>query len=151
MKALVQRVRHARVTVGGDCVGHIGGGLCAFIGVGHEDSFEDADLLAERLVHLRIFEDDAGKMNRSLADVGGSLLVVSQFTLMADTRRGRRPSFVAAAPPEQAEPMVERVAHKARLLGVEVACGRFREHMLVELCNDGPVTLLLDTKEKRSG
>ncbi len=151
VKALVQRVSHARVTVGGDCVGHIGAGLCVFIGVAREDSAADAETLAERLVHLRVFEDEGGKMNRSLGDVAGGLLIVSQFTLMADTRRGRRPSFVAAAPPEQAEPLIERVVERARSLGIHVACGRFREHMQVELCNDGPVTLLLDTAERRSG
>ncbi|RMD85384.1 MAG: D-tyrosyl-tRNA(Tyr) deacylase [Candidatus Dadabacteria bacterium] len=122
-----------------------------FVGVAGGDTVADARALADRIVHLRIFEDEAGKMNRSLLEVGGGVLVVSQFTLMADTRRGRRPSFVAAAGPEQAEPLVAEVAERARSFGVEVACGRFREHMQVELCNDGPVTVLLDTAERRSG
>ena len=137
--------------VRGENVATIARGLCVFVGVGHDDDARDADVLAKRLVELRIFEDDAGKMNRSLGDIGGSLLVVSQFTLRADTRRGRRPSFVAAAAPEIAEPLIERVVEGARSYGVEVASGRFREHMQVELCNDGPVTLMLDTAEKRSG
>ena len=151
VKALIQRVSHAAVSVDGEVVGSIGAGLCALVGVGSDDADPDAVLLADRIVGLRIFEDEAGKMNRSLADAGGSLLAVSQFTLMADTRRGRRPSFVGAAPPEQAEPLIGRLVEAARDLGVDVATGRFRAHMEVELCNDGPVTILLDTREKRSG
>jgi D-tyrosyl-tRNA(Tyr) deacylase len=150
MKALVQRVTGAEVRVDGERVGAIASGLCAFIGVGHDDQAADSDALADRLVDLRIFEDEAGKMNLSLADTGGALLVVSQFTLLADTRRGRRPSFVAAAAPEHAEPLIDRLVEQARHRGVEVATGRFRARMRVELVNDGPVTLMLDTREPRS-
>jgi len=147
----VQRVSHAAVRVDGEPVGEIGPGMCVFVGVGHEDGAHDAELLASRLVGLRIFEDPEGKLNLSLAETGGSMLVVSQFTLLADTRRGRRPSFVAAARPEVAEPLVERVAEHARNRGIQVACGRFRAHMDVEIHADGPVTLMLDTKERRHG
>ena len=150
MKALVQRVARASVAVDGERVGTIGKGLCVLVGAGHDDTEDDARTLGDRLVGLRIFEDADGKMNLSVADVGGSMLVVSQFTLMADTRRGRRPSFVDAAPPERAEPLIEQLVAYAREAGVEVATGRFRAHMQVELVNDGPVTILLDTKEKRS-
>ena len=151
MKGLVQRVRRASVTVDGEVIGEIGAGSCVFVGVGHDDGEDDAALLADRLVGLRIFADEAGKMNRSLADVGGSMLVVSQFTLYADTRRGRRPSFVDAAPPERANALIERLAAAVRELGIPVAGGRFGADMLVELQNDGPVTLMLDTRERRSG
>lgn len=150
VKALVQRVTRAAVVVDGECVGAIARGLCAFIGVAHDDVSHDADVLADRLVDLRIFEDEAGKMNRSLADTKGALLVVSQFTLMADTRRGRRPSFVGAASPERAQPLIDRIVERARGRGLDVATGRFGAHMSVELCNDGPVTLMLDTREPRS-
>lgn len=135
----------------GEVVGQIDVGLCALIGAAREDSESDAQLLADRIVGLRIFEDENGKMNRSLLDVGGSLLAISQFTLLGDTRRGRRPSFVNAAPPEVAEPLVECLVEAARGHGVAVATGRFRTHMQVEIHNDGPVTLMLDTREKRSG
>jgi D-tyrosyl-tRNA(Tyr) deacylase len=123
----------------------MGAGLLALVGVGHDDDEAAADELARRLVHLRIFEDEAGKMNRSLLDAGGTLGVVSQFTLWGDARQGRRPSFVAAARPEQAEPLVERVVGAARALGAPVVTGRFGAHMEVSLVNAGPVTLLLDT------
>jgi D-tyrosyl-tRNA(Tyr) deacylase len=151
VKALVQRVTRASVHVGAECVGAVDAGLCAFIGVAHEDTHEEAELLADRIVGLRIFEDDAGKMNLSLREIGGALLVVSQFTLMADTRRGRRPSFVAAARPDVAEPLVMHLASAVRDSGLEVATGRFGAHMRIELCNDGPVTIALDTREKRNG
>jgi len=151
MRALIQRVATAAVRVGGECVGSIGTGLCAFVGVGHDDGPEDAELLADRITALRIFEDDSGRMNLSLRDVGGGLLVVSQFTLMADTRRGRRPSFVAAAQPDVAEPLISHLVGSARRAGTEVATGRFGAHMHIELCNDGPVTIWMDTREKRSG
>jgi D-tyrosyl-tRNA(Tyr) deacylase len=151
MKALVQRVSRAGVSVEGEVVGEIDAGLCVLIGAAREDSESDARLLADRIVGLRIFEDENGKMNRSLLDVGGSLLAISQFTLLGDTRRGRRPSFVNAAPPEVAEPLVECLVEAARGHGVAVATGRFRTHMQVEIHNDGPVTLMLDTREKRSG
>ena len=149
MKGLVQRVAHAAVHVDGDCVGAIARGLLALVGVGHDDDERDADLLADRMVGLRVFADREGKMNLALADVGGGLLVVSQFTLMGDTRRGRRPSFVGAAPPERAAALVERVVERARGLGVEVATGRFGAHMDIDLRADGPVTLMLDTKQAR--
>lgn len=151
VKALIQRVSRASVRVDAEVVGAIDRGLCALVGVGRDDDGADADLLADRIVGLRIFEDDDGKMNRSLAEAGGALLAVSQFTLMADTRRGRRPSFVAAAAPEHAEPLVERLVQAVVDLGIQVATGRFRAHMQVDICNDGPVTILLDTREKRSG
>lgn len=145
MRAVVQRVARAEVTVAGESVASMGPGLLALVGVGHDDGEREADDLARRMVGLRVFEDDAGKMNRSLADAGGTLGVVSQFTLMGDARQGRRPSFVAAARPEHAEPLVARVAEAARGLGVPVVTGRFGARMEVSLVNAGPVTLLLDT------
>jgi D-tyrosyl-tRNA(Tyr) deacylase len=131
-------------------VGAVERGLFALVGVGHDDDERDADLLADRMVGLRVFADQDGKMNLALGDVGGGLLVVSQFTLMGDTRRGRRPSFVAAAPPERAARLIERVVEKARALGVEVATGKFGAHMDIDLRADGPVTLMLDTRQSRS-
>jgi D-tyrosyl-tRNA(Tyr) deacylase len=136
--------------VDGVCVGAVERGLFALVGVGHEDDESDAELLADRMVGLRVFSDQDGKMNLALGDVGGGLLVVSQFTLMGDTRRGRRPSFVAAAPPERAAQLIERVVEKARALGVEVATGKFGAHMDIDLRADGPVTLMLDTRQSRS-
>jgi D-tyrosyl-tRNA(Tyr) deacylase len=138
------------VLVDGERIAAIGAGLCVLAGVGHDDTDEDAGTLADRLVGLRVFEDADEKMNLSLADTGGAMLVVSQFTLMADTRRGRRPSFVDAAPPDRAEALIAALIARVRERGVEVATGRFRAHMHVDLVNDGPVTLMLDTKEKRS-
>ena len=142
----MQRVSRAHVDVDGERVAEIGRGLLALVGVGHEDAAEDAAELARKLVGLRIFEDEAGRMNRSLLDGEGDLLVVSQFTLLADTRKGRRPGFAAAAAPEQAEPLVEAVVEAARAAGVRVVTGVFGAHMHVGLENDGPVTLLIDTK-----
>lgn len=150
VKGLVQRVSRAAVRVGDECTGAIGAGLFALVGVGHDDDERDAALLADRMVGLRVFADAEGKMNLALRDVGGELLVVSQFTLMGDTRRGRRPSFVAAAAPERANALIERVVEAARGLGVKVATGRFGAHMDIDVRADGPVTLLLDTKERRS-
>jgi D-tyrosyl-tRNA(Tyr) deacylase len=124
--------------------GSIGPGLCVLVGVTHDDTPAVADRLADKLWGLRIFDDDAGVMNRSVADVGGSVLIVSQFTLYGDTAKGRRPSWIAAAPPAQAEPLVDRVVDRLRSLGAEVATGRFRTDMRVELVNDGPVTLVID-------
>jgi D-aminoacyl-tRNA deacylase len=144
MRGLVQRVSWARVRVDGEVVGEIGPGLCALVGVTHDDDGGRAARLATKIWHLRVFEDDDGVMNRSLADTGGEVLVVSQFTLYGDTSRGRRPSWVAAAPPERAEPLVDAVVEALRDLGATVASGRFRAHMGVELENDGPVTLLLE-------
>lgn len=144
MRALVQRVVSAEVTVAGERVGRIGPGLCALVGVTHTDDAATADRLADRLWGLRVFEDGDGLTNRSVADVGGAVLVVSQFTLYADTRRGRRPSFVDAARPEVAEPLVDAVIARLRALGAEVATGRFRADMQVALVNDGPFTVMLD-------
>jgi len=145
VRAVVQRVRKVEVTVAGESVARMGPGLLALVGVGHEDGPRDAEDLARRLVGLRILEDETGKLNRSLLDTGGTLGVVSQFTLMGDARQGRRPSFVAAARPERAEPLIERVVEAARARGVPVVSGRFGAHMEVALVNAGPVTLLLDT------
>lgn len=130
--------------VDGEVVGEIGPGLCAFVGVTHTDDDVAARRLAEKLWHLRIFDDDAGQMGRSIADTGGEVLVVSQFTLYGDTRKGRRPSWIDAARPEQAEPLVDEVVAALEGLGATVATGRFRADMAVELVNDGPVTLLLE-------
>ncbi len=141
----MQRVLEARVRVDGEVVGEIGPGLCVLLGVTHDDAEENVRAMARKLWHLRIFDDADGVMNLSLADAGGSVLVVSQFTLYGDTSRGRRPSWVAAAPGAVAEPMVEAVVAELRRLGARVATGRFGAHMLVELVNDGPVTLVLDT------
>jgi D-aminoacyl-tRNA deacylase len=141
----VQRVASASVTVGEEVVGSIGPGLCAFVGVTHTDDDAAAARLARRLWQLRIFPDDEGLTNRSAEDLSLEVLVVSQFTLYADTSRGRRPSFVQAAPPERAEPLVEEVAGALRGLGASVATGRFRAAMRVTLVNDGPFTILLET------
>jgi D-tyrosyl-tRNA(Tyr) deacylase len=144
MKIVLQRVNEAEVTVEGESVGCIGRGLVLLIGVGRDDGEEQARYLAEKCINLRIFEDQAGKMNRSLLDVGGQVLAVSQFTLYGDTRKGRRPGFTDAAPPEQAEPLYERFVEFLREGGVTVATGRFGRHMLVRIHNDGPVTLILE-------
>jgi D-tyrosyl-tRNA(Tyr) deacylase len=144
VRAVVQRVASARVTVGGIEVGAIGAGLCALVGVTHDDDAERARRLAAKVWHLRVFDDEAGAMNRSLAEAGGEILVVSQFTLYGDTSRGRRPSWIGAARPEQAEPLVEAVVAELRRLGAGVATGRFGARMQVALVNDGPVTLILE-------
>jgi D-tyrosyl-tRNA(Tyr) deacylase len=136
------------VEVGNQAVAHIGHGILVLLGVGHDDGPGDATYLAEKVIHLRIFPDEVGKMNRSLVDVGGSLLVVSQFTLWGDCRKGRRPSFIAAAEPEKAEKLYQAFIQHATQLGVTVASGRFQEMMQVSLVNDGPVTLLLDSKKE---
>ncbi|HXX47328.1 MAG TPA: D-aminoacyl-tRNA deacylase [Myxococcota bacterium] len=146
MRAVAQRVRRARVQVGTELVAEMGSGLLALVGVARGDGDEDARALAEKLVHLRVFDDDAGVMNRSLADVGGTLGVVSQFTLLGDCRKGRRPSYADAAEPEEAEARLTALVAHARGLGVSVVTGRFRAEMEVELANEGPVTLLLDTR-----
>ena len=147
MKACVQRVSEARVTVDGEVVGQIGPGLLVLLGVATDDAESDAQQLAVKIAGLRIFEDDAGKMNLALADVGGSMLVVSQFTLLGDCRKGRRPSFTGAAGPELAETLYEVFVAAVRQLGLPVETGRFRRHMEVSLVNDGPVTLLLDSRK----
>lgn len=144
MRALVQRVTRAAVRVDGAVVGEIGPGSCVLVGVTHTDDERDADRLAEKVWHLRIFDDGDGLMNRSVAEGTGALLVVSQFTLYGDTRRGRRPSWVDAARPEHAEPLVERFVASLRALGATVETGVFRADMEVELVNDGPVTLLIE-------
>jgi D-tyrosyl-tRNA(Tyr) deacylase len=151
MRACVQRVTQASVTIDGEVVGQIGHGLLVLLGVASDDTEADARPLATKIVGLRIFEDEAGKMNRSLAEVGGSMLVVSQFTLLGDCRKGRRPNFTAAAPPELAEKLYEVFVAHVRSNGIPVATGRFRQFMQVALVNDGPVTLLLDTGAKGSG
>lgn len=148
MRACVQRVSSASVTVDDEIIGQIGRGLLVLLGVAAEDDEADARELADKLIHLRIFEDDAGKMNRSLLETGGALLVVSQFTLLGDCRKGRRPSFIRAAPPELGERLYELFVSEAAARGVPVATGRFRANMQVALVNDGPVTLLLDTRSK---
>ena len=145
MKAVVQRVTQSSVQVGHESIGAIGHGLMVLLGVAQEDSEKDADWLAEKIANLRIFEDDNGKMNRSLLDTGGSMLVVSQFTLYGDCRKGRRPSFVKTAPPEKAEVLYDYFVGKAKQLGIEVATGQFRAMMQVSLINDGPVTLVIET------
>ena len=148
MKVLVQRVSQASVTVGGEVVGRIGLGLVGLVGVAQGDTEEDAHYLVEKTVNLRIFPDEAGKFNRSLVDVGGGLLLVSQFTLISETRKGRRPSFVEAAGPAEAEAFFNRFVDLARATGLKVETGRFQQHMLVEIHNDGPVTILLDSKAR---
>jgi D-tyrosyl-tRNA(Tyr) deacylase len=147
MKAVVQRVSSARVEVDRETTGEIALGLLVLLGVAREDEENDASWMAEKIVGLRIFEDDEGKMNRSLLEVGGSLLAVSQFTLLGDSRKGRRPSFIAAAPPEAAEGLYQSFVEKTRALGASTATGKFQAHMAVHLVNDGPVTILLDSRE----
>src|SRR5499425_1998108 len=146
MRALIQRVSHASVTVEGNVVGEIGQGLLVLLGVGQADSEVEVKTLADKIVYLRIFGDDEGKMNRSLLDIGGEALVVSQFTLYADMRRGRRPSFTEAAPPALAEPLVERFKDAIAAYGLTVEGGIFGAYMQVELLNDGPVTIWLDSE-----
>jgi D-tyrosyl-tRNA(Tyr) deacylase len=145
MRIVLQRVSRARVTVEGNVTGEIGAGLMILLGVGHEDTSAIAVTMAEKCANLRIFEDDQGKMNRSLLDANGSALVVSQFTLYGDARGQRRPSFIAAAPPEQAKTLYDEFCAALRKLGVTVATGIFQAMMSVELVNEGPVTILLDS------
>ena len=147
MRAVVQRVSRAKVTVAGEVTGEIGLGLMVLLGVADDDAQEDAGYLAEKLVGLRIFPDEEGKMNRSLSDVGGAMLVVSQFTLFGDCRKGRRPSFIKAARPDQAVVLYKAFVAEVRGRGITVATGRFQEQMDVELVNDGPVTLLIDSRK----
>jgi D-tyrosyl-tRNA(Tyr) deacylase len=147
MRALMQRVTEARVTVQDEVVGAIGAGYLILLGVGQDDTPTEATQLAEKVVHLRLFSDEAGKFNHSLLEVGGAALVVSQFTLFADTRKGRRPSFVQAAAPELAVPLIDQFCAVLRSYGVSVATGRFGAAMQVHLINDGPVTVWLDTAD----
>jgi D-tyrosyl-tRNA(Tyr) deacylase len=148
VKAVLQRVSRASVSVAGEEVGRIGGGMVVLLGVAEGDTEEDAQFLLQKIVNLRIFADAEGKFNLSLLDTGGELLLVSQFTLLADTRKGRRPSFIGAAPPERAAALFEHFVGLARGSGLKVATGRFQAHMMVEIHNDGPVTLMLDSREK---
>ena len=149
MRAVIQRVARARVTVEGDTVGEVDRGLLVLVGVAPGDSKGDVEVLADKLAGLRIFADDEGRMNLSVQDVDGGILVVSQFTLYGDTRKGRRPSFIGAGKPEDAEPLVEMLVERLGALGVTVATGRFGAMMAVELLNDGPVTLVVDVKDGR--
>jgi len=149
VKALVQRVDHASVLVDGEVIGQIGEGLLALVGAGRSDTDADAVALARKVVGLRIFPDEDGRFNRSLIDVGGAVLVVSQFTLYADVRRGRRPSFTEAARPEQAEQLVDEFVEAVEALGVEVETGRFGAMMEVDLRNNGPFTLMVETADGR--
>lgn len=146
MRALIQRVSEARVTVGGAIVGSIGEGLLVLLGVGKDDSEREANILADKIANLRIFDDDAGKMNRSLVDVQGGMLVVSQFTLFADTRRDRRPSYISAAPPDEANRLYEYFKEQVESTGIKVESGEFQAMMDVALINNGPVTIWLDTE-----
>jgi D-tyrosyl-tRNA(Tyr) deacylase len=146
MKALLQRVTRASVSISGEVVGEIGPGLVVLVGIAEGDTAEDARYLARRTVDLRIFADESGKFNLSAQDIKGELLVVSQFTLIADTRKGRRPSFVAAAPPDKAEPLFNEFVSETRSSGLKVATGRFQQYMQVEIHNDGPVTVLLESR-----
>lgn len=148
MKALLQRVSGASVSVANEVVGRIGGGLVVFVGIADGDTERDAQYLAQKIVSLRIFSDEAGRFNLSALDIKGELLVVSQFTLLADTRKGRRPSFVEAAPPAQAEKLFEQFVEQVVASGLKVETGRFQQYMQVEIHNDGPVTILLDSRDK---
>lgn len=145
MRAVIQRVREASVTVDQTIVGAIGAGILVLVGVTHDDDERDAAYLAQKIASLRIFQDAAGKFNQSALEVGAAALVVSQFTLYADTRRGRRPDFTAAARPEAAEPLIERFVGMLREQGLRVETGKFQAHMLVKIFNDGPVTIILDS------
>jgi D-aminoacyl-tRNA deacylase len=145
VRAVIQRVSGAQVVADGEIVGEIGAGLCVLLGVARQDGEEEAERLAGRVARLRIFENDEGRFDRSLLDIGGHALVVSQFTLIADTTKGNRPSFTDAAPPEQAEPLYEAFYAALAAQGVEVATGRFGARMTLELVNDGPVTVVLET------
>ena len=148
MKALLQRVSGASVSVAGEVVGRVGRGLVVFVGVAAGDTEKDAQYLAQRTVNLRIFSDEGDRFNLSALDIRGELLVVSQFTLLADTKKGRRPSFIEAAPPAQAEKLFGQFIEQARATGLKVETGRFQQYMQVEIHNDGPVTILLDSRGK---
>ncbi|MFH1382865.1 MAG: D-aminoacyl-tRNA deacylase [Chloroflexota bacterium] len=148
MKVLLQRVTAASVSISGQVVGKIGPGLVVFVGVANGDGEKDAQYLVQKTVGLRIFADAAGKFNLSVMDIKGELLIVSQFTLLADARKGRRPSFTDAAPPAEAEALFEQFVTEARASGLKVETGRFQQYMQVEIHNDGPVTVMLDSREK---
>lgn len=147
MRAVIQRVKQASVSVDSEITGAIGPGIVILIGVAQGDTTTDADKLAKKAAELRIFPDADGRFNRSLLDVNGEALVVSQFTLLADTRKGRRPNFIAAAPPQEAERLIDAFINSLQNRGVRVAAGQFGAHMLVEIHNDGPVTIILDSRE----
>jgi len=147
MRAVIQRVSRAQVAVKGEIVGQIDLGLVVLLGVGRDDSETDAAYLAEKITGLRVFEDDQGKMSRAVSEVGGGVLMVSQFTLYGDVRRGKRPSFDAAAPPDRARELYERFVEQVRASGLRCETGRFQEMMEVELVNDGPVTILIDSRK----
>ena len=148
MKALLQRVTEASVSITGEVVGRIGQGLVVFVGVANGDTEEDAQYLAQKIANLRIFSDEVGQFNLSALVIKGELLLVSQFTLLANTRKGRRPSFIEAAPPPQAEKLFEHFVEQACTTGLKIETGRFQQYMQVEIKNDGPVTILLDSQEK---
>ena len=148
MKALLQRVTRASVSIDNEEVGRMDQGLVVFLGVANGDTEKDAQYLAQKIVNLRIFADEEGKFNLSALDINAELLLVSQFTLLADTRKGRRPSFVGAAPPAQAEELFDYFVEQSRATGLKVATGRFQAYMQVEIRNDGPVTIMLDSREK---
>ena len=148
MKALLQRVTKASVSVAGEVVGRIGQGLVVLLGIANGDTEKDAQYLAQKTVNLRIFSDEVGRFNLSAVDIKGELLVISQFTLLADTKKGRRPSFAEAASPTQAKELFDYFVEQARATGLKVETGRFQQYMQVEIHNDGPVTILLDSREK---
>jgi D-aminoacyl-tRNA deacylase len=148
LKALLQRVLRASVSVEGQTIGKIGRGLVALIGVATGDTEKDVQFLADKITNLRIFSDSDGKFNLSSIDIKGEILLISQFTLLGDTGKGRRPSFVGAAPPEVAEPMFDKLVNQVRRSGLSVSTGKFRSHMIVEIINDGPVTIMLDSALK---
>ena len=148
MKALLQRVTEASVSVAGELVGRIGQGLVVFVGVADGDTEKDAQYLAQKTVNLRIFADEEGKFNLSILDIEGEFLLVSQFTLLSDTRKGRRPSFIEAAPPQRAEELFNYFVEQVSTMGLKVETGRFQQYMQVEIHNDGPVTILLDSRDK---
>ena len=147
LRLVIQRVTEASVTIAGECVGTIDRGLVVLIGIGQGDTVQTVDRLIEKLINLRVFADESGKMNRSVIEIKGSLLLISQFTLYADCRKGRRPAFTAAAAPDQAKTLYETFVERCRDTGVPVACGIFAADMQVSLINDGPVTILLDSSD----
>ena len=148
MKALLQRVNKASVSINSEVVGSIGGGLVVFVGVVNGDTDKDLQYLVDKTIGLRIFDDAQGRLNLSVQDTGGGVLLVSQFTLLADARKGKRPSFTEAAPPAQAEALFNRFVERVKATGLKVATGRFQKYMQVEIHNDGPVTIMLDSREK---
>lgn len=151
MKVVIQRVQHALVKVDGNTIGKCGRGFLILLGVGNEDTIEDAEALVNKIIKLRVFEDDEGKMNLSVQDVGGEILIISQFTLYADCRKGNRPSFVNAAPPAVSVPLYETFVELMKNTGIPTECGEFGADMKVELLNDGPVTIVLDSRELSKG